>query len=486
MKNFKDYVSYFFKSMDLWLLITCILTSVYGTMMVYSATLHDKAEGDLLTRDARTMIIAVIIGLVAASVFSLFDYETISKLWPLWAGLSILLMVIVFIFGVAPSNRSDARTWLNLGLFYFQPSELVKVFFVITFSTHLQAVREELNTIKNVALLLGHALIPFVLVAVSGDDGSALVFLLMAVVMLFVAGLNWKYIVGGIALVAAAIPLLWTQLNDFQKQRFYAIIHPEDYPSVSYQQNLGRAAMANGGIFGQGYLQGSYTQSGSVPVSESDMIFTVIGEEFGFVGCLVALGLLTFIVARIIRNGRYASMDLGVYMSYGIASMIAVQALINIAMCLRIGPVIGITLPFFSAGGSSTLCLYTGLGLVFSIYRSNYNQSRQTSFRLIGIRSPFNENFSDNKEERPRMVSASERMETKANDFVNKINEPLEKKKKQKERKKTAGRHVAGASQTGNPIGSMSRSSAKKQRKRSSRNLPKMSSSDYDKKYKRK
>ncbi len=407
MTKIKDYLSYFWKSTDKLLLFLCLITSALGVLMVTSATWHTMSETAVIPRDTIAMVAAIALGLTIAMIMSLIDVDIFAKSWYVWGALGILLMVIVLLFGQAPSNRSDARTWLNLGFFLFQPSELVKVFFITTFAVHLDRVREDLNKIKNILLLVAHALIPFLLVAISGDDGSALVFLFIAFAMMFVAGLKWQYIVGVFALAAAAIPLLWFQLSDFQKQRFIVIVDPERYPSTAYQQNLGLQAMSNGGFLGQGLFKGPYTQSGAVPVSESDMIFTVIGEELGVLGCIVALSLIGIIIFRIIRDANAAIAGPAQYMGFGIGAMIAVQTFINVAMVLRIGPVIGITLPFFSAGGSSNLCLYIGMGLIFSIYRSVYSQTQETNFRLIGIRSSFDDTFHDNSSYRNRTKDRS-------------------------------------------------------------------------------
>lgn len=395
MQKLKDYLSYFWKSTDKLLLFLCLVASAFGVLMVTSATWHTMKEGAVIPRDSVVMIVAILLGLIIAMAISLVDIDIWSRMWYIWAIAGIVLMIIVFIFGEAPSNRSDARTWINLGFFLFQPSELVKVFFIITFAVHLDHVRDELNKVKNVALLAGHALIPFVLVARSGDDGSALVFLLIAFIMLFIAGIRWQYILGVFLLAAAAIPLIWYQFSDFQKQRFIVIVDPDRYPATAYQQTLGLQAMNNGGILGKGLFKGPYTQSGAVPVSESDMIFTVIGEELGTIGCIIAIVLILLIIFRIIRDGKKAIIGPAQYIAFGVASMIGIQAFINIAMVLRIGPVIGITLPFYSAGGSATLSLYIALGLIFSIYRSVYSQTQETNFRLIGVRSPFDETFHD-------------------------------------------------------------------------------------------
>lgn len=439
MTRIKDYLVYFFKSTDKLLLLLCILTSAFGVISVFSATMHTMAEGAVISRDAIVMIIAVILGVIIALAFSLLDYDILCKTWYVWAALGIFLMVFVMLFGVAPSARQDAQSWIKLGPIYFQPSEIVKVFFIITFATHLSHVGSEINRVKNVALLGAHALFPFLLVYKSGDLGSAIVFIVIAATMLFVAGLDWKYIAGVVALVGAAIPLVWFHLNSFQRQRFIVIVNPEAYPNTAYQQNLGLSALYNGGIFGTGLFKGNYTQSGAVPVAESDMIFTVVAEELGIVGGVLALGLIAAVIFRCIHDGKTAIHGSAQYMCYGVAAMIGIQTFINIAMVLRIGPVIGITLPFFSAGGSSTLCLYVALGLVFSVYRSVYSQTRETSFRLIGVRSPFDESFHDElayrNHQEDRSNTKTARTIEKQSARLEKLNPKREKPAKPKARK---------------------------------------------------
>ena len=388
MSKAKDYIVNFFKGTDKLLLLLCLITSVFGILIVTSVTMHKMPEGATIPRDTITMLVAVILGMILAILISFIDYDIICKLWPVWAALGIILMVLVMIIGVGPANRPDSKVWIDLKIFYFQPSELVKIFFIITFSKHLSMVKAHINKFKTIILLAIHAVIPVLLVMKSGDDGSALVFIFIALGMLFIAGISWKYIVGAVALLAAAIPLVWVKLSDFQKARFIVIVNPDFDVDTAYQQNHGLAAIANGGFIGTGLFKGKYTQSGYVPVQESDMVFTAIAEELGMLGAIVALVLIIAVIFRIIHNGKKAKSRSAYLMSYGLATMIAAQTFINVAMCLRIGPVIGITLPFFSAGGSSSLCLYIGLGLAFSLYRSTYNQ-KPMNFRMNGIRSPF-------------------------------------------------------------------------------------------------
>lgn len=396
MKQILKSVKNFIKETDKILLVLCAVTSLFGSVMVLSATLHTAAEGARFTRDFKVMIAAVCLGLATAIIISIIDYEFIIKMWPLVAAVSIGLMLLLFVpgVGVGPDERPDAKTWISLlgGKIFFQPSEIVKIGFIITFGVHLEKVKSNINHILTLIPLAVHALIPIALVMKSGDMGSALVFMIITVAMLYVSGLHWLYFVAGGVSLVAALPLVWIfVLKNIQKSRFLALIYPELYPDIIYQQERGLAAIGGGGLTGQGLFKGNYTQLGMVPMSKNDMIFSVVGEELGFVGCAIALLLLTLIVIRIARTGRLDKVGNTKVMCYGVVAMIAGQVIINIGMCLELLPVIGITLPFFSAGGSSNLCLYLAIGLIMSFYR--YNQQRDIiDIGFANIDNPFREN----------------------------------------------------------------------------------------------
>lgn len=391
MKKIFSLTKRFISETDTILMALITAASLFGVVMVYSTTRYLLEDGELIYRDATVMAIAVTAGIILMIIISAIDYEFIMKLWPIIGVFCIGLMVLTLTIGVAPDARPDAKCWLKFGNTFFQSSELVKIGFVITFSMHLELLKDKINHPLSIALLGIHALIPIALVIRTGDMGSALVFMLMTVGMLFFAGLHWGYFAAGAVLIAAVSPLLWMyMLSDYQKNRFLALIKPEEFTDEAYQQIMGRNALGSGGFFGEGLFEGVYTQSGTVPEAKNDMIFTAIGEETGFLGCLIALLLLFFIVFKIVKTGKEARDFSAQLACYGMAVMIASQVLINVGMCLMVLPVIGITLPFFSAGGSSTLCLYVGLGLVFSIYR--YNRSRAAvNFRLSRISTPFSE-----------------------------------------------------------------------------------------------
>lgn len=376
------------KETDFVLLFLCVITSAYGILMVHSATRWELAEGSIISRDARTMLFAVIMGVAFAIIISFIDYNFITKMFPVIGAVCIILMVLTLAIGVGPQERPDAKTWISLGStgLYFQPSELVKIGFIITFGMHIELVKDKLKEFKHILLLAIHAMIPTGLVVISGDMGSALVFIIIFIVMMFCAGVQLRYFILGFASLIAAIPAIWTYIfSDTQKERFLGLLYPERYADdVMFQQLKGIAAIGSGGLTGQGLFNGNYTQAGTIPESENDMIFTCIGEELGLLGCVAALGILLAIIINIVHTGQKSKFDATSLMCFGFAAMIAAQVIINIGMCLVIMPVIGITLPFFSAGGSSNLCIYIGIGLIMSIYRFD-KEKEVTNFRLSNI-----------------------------------------------------------------------------------------------------
>lgn len=380
IRNDKGFLS-FLKGTDFLTLISAMLASAYGLTLVYSATHSNLSDGKIITSDVRSMIVSVVGGLIIAIAVSNIDYEIISKLWPLIAVGCVGLMIFTFFFGVAPSARQDARSWLDLKIFYFQPSELLKVGFIISFSYHLDLVKDKINKLKTIIPLVIHGAVPIGLVLLTGDAGSALIFMVMFIGMLFFARVNIGYFVAGICAIIVGFVFAWKLgiINGIQRQRIVALFYPNDYADVMYQQNNGKIAMGSGGLAGQGYLQGDMTQAGMVPENQNDMILSVAGEEFGFIGAMAAVLILGFLVLRTLRVAMNARDNVGYLMCSGISVMLFAQVVVNIGMELSLLPCIGITLPLFSAGGSSSLCIYLALGIAFSVYR--YSQKpRDTMF----------------------------------------------------------------------------------------------------------
>lgn len=386
----------YIKETDKVLFFLCLIASAFGVLMVHSAKLRTLENGQLFADDTIKMMIAIAIGIVMCFIISSFDYSVILKLWPVITIVCLALMFSLFKWGISPGGRSDSKCWLPLYGFNFQPSELLKIGFIITFTLHLDMVKDNINKFKNIILLGIHGAIPIGLVIITGDLGSALVFVAIFISMLFISGVYLRYFAGGLAIVLAAVPLLWIKFfSGFQKQRLLAVYYPKAlassvYKELIYQQQQSINAIGSGQFWGKGLFKGTYIQHGLVPVCESDMVFSVVGEELGFIGCIGLLLLLALIIVRIVAVGRKSKDNVGSLISYGIAMMIGSQAIINIGMCLKLLPCIGITLPFISSGGSSNLCVYIGIGIIMSIYRSN-QELRPVNFRLSHIRTPFSE-----------------------------------------------------------------------------------------------
>ncbi len=369
----------FFGGLDFVTLITALIGSAYGLTLIYSATYAKLTDGQIITSDVRSTLISVAGGIIFALIVCNIDYEIISKLWPIIAGGCILLMIITMFFGVAANeSRQDARSWLDLGFFTFQTSELLKVGFIISFSYHLDLVKDHINRLKTIVPLVIHGAIPVALVIATGDAGSALVFLIMFIGMLFFAKVHIGYFIAGICAIIVAFAGAWKLgiIDGIQRERITALFYPEQYADTLYQQTNGKIAMGSGGWLGQGFLNGTMTQSRQVPVNESDMILSVAGEEFGYIGTLAVIVILTVLVIRVVSTGLKARDNVGYLMCSGIAVMLFAQIFINIGMELSILPCIGITLPLFSAGGSSSLCIYLALGIEMSVYRFSKSQNK--------------------------------------------------------------------------------------------------------------
>ena len=359
---------YFSRTDKIFWLIS-LLTTIYGLILIYSVT---RAGGNFF----KTQVMAVTLGYIAAVVVSLMNYEFIAKLWPVIAGVCIGLILLTYFVGRNITGTDDTA-WLTLpGGISFQPAELVKIGFIVTFAKHLSVLkeREKLHSFPQVCLLAAHALVPIVLVHFPGDDGTALVFVFMFFIMSFAAGIQPRYFFIVFAAAAAGIPLIWNMfMHDEQRSRFLALLDLDaNSMGKGYQQYQGKISIASGELTGRGLFNGPRVDRSSVPFQENDFIFTVAGEELGFIGCVLILGVLLLLMLRALQNAASSKDALGKYICVGFFSMIATQTCINIGMVLGLVPVIGITLPFFSAGGSSVACLYLGVGLVESVYMHQY------------------------------------------------------------------------------------------------------------------
>lgn len=380
MKNFFAAIADFIRETDKILLALILLSSGFGVLAIASATNYSAA----LSNKYVVQLAGVFLGLVAAIVVSLIDYKTLANFWPVYAFITVGLVVLTFFIGVKPEG-SDDRAWLNLfGGITLQPSELMKMAFIISFAKHVSVIPEkEVGSFKNLILLGLHGAFPILLILLQGDDGSMLVFVIMFLVMLFTAGIKkrWFAVMGGAFAIVA--PIYWFRFMDtWQKQRFY-VIFDENYDplGMGWQQHQSKTAIANGGIFGQGLFNGEYTQSGAIPKGYNDCIFASVGEELGLVGALLVILLLGGICLRCLLIARKSRDRMGAIICVGVFAMFGGQALINLGMNLGLFPVIGVTLPLFSAGGTSVVTLIMSLGLVLNVYSHRNKRTLTVSGR---------------------------------------------------------------------------------------------------------
>ncbi|MCI6653012.1 MAG: FtsW/RodA/SpoVE family cell cycle protein [Ruminococcus sp.] len=324
----------------------------------------------------KSQFFAVMIGIVGAILFSIVDYTNMIRFWYVAAIVGVLLAASVFLFGITVAGTDDTA-WISLpGGITFQPSELIKICFIITFSKHLSYLSEKnlIQNIKGVIFLFVHALIPVAIIHIQGDDGSALIFLMMFAVMSFTAGVQIRYFVGAICGCLACIPIIWNfVMNDEHRNRIIALFDLDGNALSDYgwQQYQGKVSIASGGVFGTGLGEGTRVQNNIVPEQQNDFIFTVAGEELGFVGCLFLILILILLMVKIITVAQNTNDVAGASICYGLFGMLSTQTLINLGMVLGFLPVIGITLPFFSQGGTSAMSMFFGVGLVQSVYLHN-------------------------------------------------------------------------------------------------------------------
>ncbi len=361
----------YIKSTDKLLLGLCLAASVLSAVALASL-----GQEVLPVNYRRTMVQmgAALIGIASAILLSTMDYEALAKAWPIHALLTWGAVAATFFIGYAPVGTTN-KAWIALpaGL-SLQPTELAKLSFVLTFALHLSGLEERINDPGHLWKVLLHMGAPLALIMAQGDDGTMIIFGLIALTMVFAAGIDYKYIgfAAGAGLLAA--PLAWRfYLGKYQKDRILALFDPDRFPAVMWQQTQGKISIGAGQMFGKGFFG---VEHHNVPLAYNDFIFAYISESLGFLGSMLVLFLLFGIGARALHTARRSQDNLGYFICVGIFAIFFWQTVINIGMNLSVLPVIGITLPLFSAGGTSVVASYFAVGLALSVYL----HSRRTLF----------------------------------------------------------------------------------------------------------
>lgn len=346
-----------FKNIDLPLIISLAGLLIFGLIVLYSAS---------LSLPANIMVyqgLATLVGLVAMVIVIYLDYDFIKSLYKcLYLG-SIFLMILLILFGVG-ADEWGADIWLTIGPISFQPSEFVKIGLIIFIAVLLEENYYNINKPLTLLKVLVLSMIPITFI-VYEDFGSAAVLVFVLALMLFSAGLSWRYIAAAFLGLLITGPIAYQFFDEYQKDRIKDFLNPtRDVAGTGFQAMQGRIAVGSGKLFGRGLFQGMQTQNDYIPEKQTDYIFAVLAEEWGFLGVLVVLILYGILLYRMLRISEKAKDKYGSFLTVGIAAMLLIHIFENIGMTLGIMPVTGIPLPFMSHGGTFQLINLIAIGLV--------------------------------------------------------------------------------------------------------------------------
>jgi rod shape determining protein RodA len=350
----------FVYNMDWVLLGTTLTLALVGVAMVFSAT-HSGRYPDLYLRQ----LVLVGVGMVGLVVAASLDYRRVADRAVLLYVISVVALLYVLRF--APLI-AGTRRWILVGDFQLQPSELVKLAAAVLVAKVFSDYRQETLGLRDVALPGAAVALLILLIAREPDLGTAACLVPLFLVVAFLAGLRMRAVAGLAAVMLLLAALTWPFLKDYQKTRVYTFLDPSlDPRGAGYQKIQSQIAVGSGGLLGRGFLEGSQAQLGYLPARHTDFIFSVLAEEAGFVGVVVALGLYLLVLWRMLETARLARDRLGAFLVAGLAGTFAFQVVYNVAMVAGLVPVKGLPLPLMSYGGSSVLSSLMGVGLVLSV-----------------------------------------------------------------------------------------------------------------------
>ncbi len=354
---------------DMFLFTMSVICALYGIVVIASAT---KSYENGSAQFVIVQTLALVLGMLLFIAMTVIDVDIFAQHWTWLYGLSALLLLSLIPFGAVSDTGNNG--WLRFFGIGIQPTEIVKLAFIIVLAKQLAYLKDykNLNSVTSVAQIVGHFILMFGLILVTAQDlGSALVYFFIFAVMLFVAGVKIYWFIMGAAAIACMVPIFWTYfLEDYQRNRILApydsSIDP-DNTGINWQQNQSKIALASGQLTGTGLGDGTQSQSNAIPGKHTDFIFAVIGEELGLIGACLVLLLLMIIVIRCIQVGLRSGSTMSMLVCFGVTATVVFQTFENVGMCIGIAPVVGITLPFFSYGGSSLFSMFAAMGLVSGI-----------------------------------------------------------------------------------------------------------------------
>ena len=352
-----------FKNIEWGILICTILLILIGLVALFSATQSTGYE------ELKKQIIWLCISIPIFIVIILLDYEIVAKAAPVFYG--IILILLIGVLFTEPVN--GASSWFNIGPFSFQPSEFAKIFVILMFASAITKIQErgkkEISKPIKLLIALAFVAVPVFLIILQPDYGTALAFLVATIMMLYTAGIDKRYIIVSILLMVILLPLLYFfVLPEHAKTRIDVYLNPNlDPRGAGYNIIQSKLAIGAGQLFGMGILKGNQTQLGFLYPKTTDFIFSVIGEEMGFIATAAIVVLYVILITKAIYVAKTAKDDLGSYIAIGIAGIFLFHMVENIGMTIGLLPITGVPLPFVSYGGSSLLTNLVLIGLLLNI-----------------------------------------------------------------------------------------------------------------------
>ena len=368
MKQFLSELKNFPKKCDWVLLLLCLITSGFGMICMLSATNADKFGGSI--RYVLVQGAGIVLGLILFAIVSSIDVEIMSEHRNLLVAFNVFLLLMLIPFGT--DNNTGNRSWIETPIVNIQPAEICKITYIVIMASVMNSNKAKISNVTSVIQMVLHlGIVVGLNLAISSDMGVSLIFVFIFIGMAFAGGVSLLWFAAAIGGIAAAFPILWQFLGQYQRNRililFDETIDPQGI-NERYHYTINLRSLTGGGLTGQGLFNGNRTQAGALFAQHTDYIFSSIGEELGFFGCVAIMILEFAIIARCIYVGVRTPDYMRRLICYGAASALIFQVVINIGMCIGTMPVIGLTLPFISYGGSSIVTIFAMMGLVSGSY----------------------------------------------------------------------------------------------------------------------
>ena len=370
MHRFIEELKDFTKKADWVLLILCLVTAGFGLVVIASTTNAPKFEGN--ARYIIIQLVAICLGVLMFALVSSIDVDYISEHRLALVVFNTVLLLLLIPFGT--DNHTGNRSWLDFPLLpvMIQPAEICKITYILIMASVMASHQNNISGIPSVMHMVLHlGLLVGLNMVLSSDAGVSLIFVFIFVGMAFGGGVSLWWFALAIGAIAAAIPIVFPLLGEYQQERILVLIDPTyDAQGIGarYHSKINLQSLTGGGLTGQGLFNGNRTQGGNLFAQHTDYIFSSIGEELGFFGCVIVMILELAIIARCVYVGVRCQDYMRRQICYGAASALMFQVMINVGMCIGVMPVIGLTLPLISYGGSSVVTIFAMLGLVSGAY----------------------------------------------------------------------------------------------------------------------